>query len=120
MPPIRSRRPGARAITSGCDRSNQSARASSVAENVWGIRLCTNVLHEPAFTKELLQDGLDLPPDVRVRVADPPEVRLDVERRIDRTAARVGHDHTRSPCDRFGAEIVRMTAQPACASLRPD
>src|SRR5215218_10089447 len=138
MPPMTSRRPGARATTTSVSRSNRPrAGAKGSLSSAWirlmkpavspapmalasGIRRPgalslapgANPSQQPPPPERVLQPGLDLRADPLVRVPHPGDVGLDREQRVERFPMRVGNDHAQLPGDQFGGEIVGVTADP--------
>src|SRR5687767_10172758 len=126
MPPITSSRPGARDTVSDAPRSN-SARARKVSRNAVKAfretgRNAVKAFREtgrnasssattsdpPSGAQRLLKQRLHLRADVRVGVARPRDFCLDVERRVQRLAVRIGDDHAAFLRDERGADVVRV------------
>src|SRR5512145_1269883 len=92
MPPITSSRPGARATEIGTPGSHR-LRVRSRSANASTSGVAPIIAVDPATgAQRLLQQGLDLRADPRIRVADPRHLGIDVQWRIERRATRISDD----------------------------
>src|SRR5688572_17550676 len=114
MPPITSRRPGARAIAMGEAASKKRLRVSvsiKVERSIWFS------LQPSAFPQSVLQQHLHLLSNRCVRVTHPRDVGGHIQRGIQRTAGRVGDDDSELFCDERRAQVIRMTTQVSVSGL---
>src|SRR5688572_2968786 len=109
MPPMTSSRPGARATAIGTPGSAKP-RARSRAANASTSGIVPIIAVDPAArAQRLLQQRLDLRADPCIRVADPRDLGIDVQRGIERRAARIGHDDAALLGNQRTTDVIRMT-----------
>src|SRR5829696_5158387 len=116
MPPITSSRPGARATYSGAPSvKNRIVRARAIAGANSSAsadpRSSSSVRTRIGQSADSSPRRRDVAPQRVARVADPRDVALQVERRIQRRAGRSRDRQTELLGDEDRAEVVRMTTQ---------
>src|SRR5687768_4809526 len=102
-----SSRPGARDTEIGTPGSDKP-RARSKAANASRSGVAPIIAVDPAArAQRLLQQRLDLRADPCIRVADPRDLGVDVQWRIEPRAARIGHDDAALLGNQCTTNVVR-------------
>src|SRR5688500_13972436 len=104
---------------SASSRSVDTNASSSEVESGFS-RICPSLVMAAGFNRILnqlprtelpLQQGLNLRAQRRVAVPGPCDFGFHVQRRVERPAIRVGHDHPTLLRNERGADVVRMTRE---------